>query len=114
MGVSAPVVHNLKGRVPRPILDKIVVRPFEPDEKTEGGIVLPDTAQEKPRCGVVHAVGPGAILDDGSRGPMEVKRDDVVVFSVYAGVEVHVGGVVYLSLRQDEVTCILEEPETGL
>ncbi|HOC52456.1 MAG TPA: co-chaperone GroES, partial [Caldisericia bacterium] len=72
----------------KPIGDKIIVEPEKEEEKTKSGIVLPDTAKEKPQKGKVIAVGPGKILDNGQRSPMEIKEGDIVIYSKYAGTEI--------------------------
>ncbi|RLD12968.1 MAG: co-chaperone GroES, partial [Caldiserica bacterium] len=80
----------------KPIGDKIVVEPEKEEEVTKSGIVLPDTAKEKPQKGKVVAVGPGKILDNGERSPMEVKEGDTVIYSKYAGTEVKIDDKEYL------------------
>ena len=72
----------------RPLGDKIIIRRVDAEQTTKGGIVLPDTAQEKPKRGIVQAVGDGRLLDDGSRGEMQIKKNDEVVFTSYAGTEI--------------------------
>ncbi len=90
----------------KPLADRVVVKVLEAEEKTESGIVLPDKAKEKPQEGEVKAVGPGKILDNGSRQEMEVKVGDKVIFSRFAGTDVKVGGDEYLILRQDDILAI--------
>ncbi|MDI6860815.1 MAG: co-chaperone GroES [Caldisericia bacterium] len=92
----------------RPIGDKIIVEPEKEEEKTKSGIVLPDTAKEKPQKGKVIAVGPGKILDNGQRSPMEVKEGDIVIYSKYAGTEVKIDDKEYLILSDRDVLAILE------
>jgi len=92
----------------KPLGDKILVRRVEAEEMTKGGIVLPDTAKEKPREGVVLEVGEGKLLDDGKRAPFTVKKKDRILFSSYAGTEVNLGGDEYLILSEDDVLGILE------
>ena len=87
--------------------NRVLVRQVESVEKTASGILLPDTAKEKPFEGEVIAVGSGRVLDDGSREVMEVKAGDRVLFSKYGGVEVKIEGVVYLVLRQDDILVVL-------
>ncbi|RLD14904.1 MAG: co-chaperone GroES [Caldiserica bacterium] len=92
----------------KPIGDKIVVEPEKEEEVTKSGIVLPDTAKEKPQKGKVVAVGPGKILDNGERSPMEVKEGDTVIYSKYAGTEVKIDDKEYLILSQRDILAILE------
>jgi chaperonin GroES len=92
----------------RPIGDKVVVEVFEEEEKTAGGIFLPDTAKKKPQEGRVVAVGPGRVLQDGTRAPMSVKVGDRVIFSKYGGNEVEVDGKEYTILDQDQIYAIRE------
>lgn len=92
----------------RPLGDKVVVEPLESEEKSPGGIILPDTAKKKPQEGVVVAVGPGKVLDDGSRGQMSVKAGDRVVFAKYGGTEVTIDGKDYVILDQDSIYAIKE------
>ena len=91
----------------KPLGDRILVKRLEAEERTKGGIVLPDTAKEKTREGVVIAVGEGRLLDDGKRAPFAVKVDDRVLFSSYAGTEVKWEGEEYLILGEDDVLGIL-------
>lgn len=90
----------------KPLSDRIVVKASEKEEVTKGGIVLPDTAKEKPQKGEVIAVGPGKVLDNGKVVPMEVKVGDKVLFAKYGGTEVKVDGEEYIILRQDDVLAI--------
>jgi len=92
----------------RPLNDKIVVRRLEAETKTKGGIVLPDTAKEKPKEGVVVSVGTGKLLESGERAPFQVKEKDRVIFSSYAGTEVKVEGEEYLILSEDDVLAVVE------
>ena len=92
----------------KPLGDRIVVKALEAEEKTSGGIVLPDTAKERPQTGEVLAVGPGKTLDNGSVAAMEVKVGDKVVYSKYGGTEIKIGGTDYMILRQDDVLGIVE------
>lgn len=92
----------------KPLNNKIVVVAKDKETVTPGGIILPDTAQEPPRQGTVVAVGPGRILDNGQRAPVEVDPGDVVVYSRYGGNEVTVDGVDYVILDQDGVYAIIE------
>ncbi|HDH63271.1 MAG TPA: co-chaperone GroES [Firmicutes bacterium] len=92
----------------KPIGDKIVVEPEKEEEVTKSGIVLPDTAKEKPQKGKVIAVGPGKVLDNGERSPMEVKEGDTVIYSKYAGTEVKIDDKEYLILSQRDILAIVE------
>lgn len=92
----------------RPIGDKVVVEVFEEEEKTAGGIFLPDTAKKKPQEGRVVAVGPGRVLQDGTRAPILVKVGDRVIFSKYGGNEVEVDGKEYTILDEDQIYAIRE------
>lgn len=87
----------------RPIDDRIVIQVLEGEEKTAGGIVLPDTAKEKPQQGKVAAVGEGKLLDNGKRSPMTVKKGDTVLFGKYAGTDVTIEGEEYKILRESEL-----------
>lgn len=92
----------------RPIGNKVIVKPKAEEEKTSGGIILPDTAKEKPHEGTVIAVGPGEVLENGERKPMSVKEGDNVIYSKYGGTEVTVEGVDYIILDQDSIYAIRE------
>ncbi len=90
----------------KPLEDRVVVEPLEQEEKTRGGIVLPDTAKEKPQKGKIVAVGSGRYDEEGKRIPMEVKPGDVVAYSRYAGTEVKIEGKEYLILRESDVLAV--------
>ncbi len=92
----------------RPLNDKIVVKRLEAETKTKGGIVLPDTAKEKPKEGVVVSLGHGKLLENGSRAQFQVKEKDRVIFSSYAGTEVKVDGEEYLVLSEDDVLAVID------
>ncbi|KUK14599.1 MAG: 10 kDa chaperonin [bacterium 42_11] len=92
----------------RPLGDRVVVKVLETEEKTKSGIVLPDTAKEKPQQGEVIAVGTGRILDNGQKVPLEVKVGDKVIFSKYAGTEVKVEGGEYLILSERDILAVVE------
>ncbi len=92
----------------RPLGDRIVVKPLEKEVKTKSGILIPDTAKEKPQEGEVVAVGKGKLLDNGHRAEMEVKVGDKVIFSKYAGTEVKIGDEKYLILSERDVLAIVE------
>ncbi|MDN5332161.1 MAG: chaperonin GroES [Tepidanaerobacteraceae bacterium] len=91
----------------KPLGDRVVIKVLDKEEKTKGGIVLPDTAKEKPQKGEVVAVGTGEIID-GKKVPLEVKVGDKVIFSKYAGTEVKIDDEEYLILRQSDILAILE------
>jgi len=90
----------------RPLGDRIVVKPGPQEEVTRGGIVLPDMAKKKPREGEVMAVGPGKLLENGERAPMEIVVGDVVVYSEYGGTEITVNGEDYMILDEGSVLAI--------
>ena len=91
----------------KPLADRVVVKAIQQEERTKGGIVLPDTAKEKPQEGEIMAVGPGKLLDSGQRAPMEVQLGDRVVYAKYGGTEVKVEGQEYLILRESDILAIL-------
>ncbi len=94
----------------RPLYDKVVVeRLEEKEERTPSGIIIPDTAKEKPQLGKVVAVGPGKLLDNGEVKPLSVKEGDVVLFNKYAGNEVEMEGKVYLVMSEDEILAVVED-----
>jgi len=90
-----------------PLSDRLLVKRLEADTKTKGGIILPDSAKEKPREGTVISAGPGKLLESGERAPMTVKAKDHVLFSSYAGSEVKIDGEEYVILSEDEVLAII-------
>ena len=92
----------------RPLHDRLIVQRLEEEEKTKGGIVIPDTAKEKPIEGKVIAAGEGKINKDGKKIPMEVKKGDRVLFAKYAGTEVKMEGEEYLMMKEDDVLAIIE------
>lgn len=92
----------------RPLNDKVIVKRLDAEEKTAGGIVLPDSAQEKPKRGVIKAVGNGRLLDTGKRSEMQVKRNQEVLFTSYAGTEVKVSGDEYLIMDESDILGIVE------
>ncbi len=87
----------------RPLDDRVVVQPMDAEEKTAGGIVLPDTAQEKPQRGTVVAVGPGKLLDSGARGELAVVVGDEVIFGKYGGTEIEIDGTDVKILRESDI-----------
>ena len=92
----------------RPLGDRLLVRPKESEEKTKSGIVLPDSAKEKPQEGSVIAIGDGARDEDGKKIPMEVKKGNVVLYSKYAGTEVKIDGIEHLIIKESDVLAIVE------
>jgi len=93
----------------RPLNDRILVRRLEEAEQRVGGIIIPDTAKEKPQQGKVIAVGTGKIKEDGSRIPLDVKADDTILFGKYSGQEIKLDGEEYIIMREDEVLAVLGE-----
>jgi chaperonin GroES len=93
----------------RPLQDRIIVKRVAEEEKTKGGIIIPDTAKEKPLEGKVIAVGNGRVLEDGKIRPLDVKAGDRVLFGKYAGTEVKIDGEDHLILKEDDVVGIVEE-----
>jgi chaperonin GroES len=91
----------------KPLADRVVIKPSPAEEKTKGGIILPDTAKEKPVVGEVVAVGPGKIADDGKKIPMEIKVGDKVLYGKYSGTEVTVEGDEYLIMREADIFAIM-------
>ncbi len=87
----------------RPLHDRILVRRMPEEEKTSGGIIIPDTAKEKPQKGEVMATGKGRVADDGKTMPMDVKAGDKVLFSKYAGTELKLNGVDYLMMKEEDI-----------
>lgn len=92
----------------RPLGQNVLVRRLEAEEKTKGGIVLPDTAKEKPKEGEVLAIGEGEITKDGKRKEFQVKRGDRVIFSSYAGTEIKIEGEEYLIISEDDILGVVE------
>jgi len=93
----------------KPLADRVVVKPIKAEEMTKGGIVLPDTAKDKPQEGEVIAVGTGRILDNGTKVPLEVKVGDRVVYSKYSGSEIKIDGEEYLIIRESEILAIRQK-----
>jgi chaperonin GroES len=96
------------GMAYRPLGDRLLVRPKESEEKTKSGIVLPDSAKEKPQEGSVIATGDGARDENGKKIPMEVKKGNVVLYSKYAGTEVKIDGIEHLIIKENDVLAIVE------
>ena len=93
----------------RPLHDRVVVRRIDAEEKTKGGIIIPDTAKEKPIEGEVIAVGNGKILEDGKVRPLDIKAGDRVLFSKYAGTEIKIDGQEHLMMREEDILGIIEK-----
>ncbi|MFA5645747.1 MAG: co-chaperone GroES [Candidatus Ratteibacteria bacterium] len=92
----------------RPLGDRVVVKPLEAEEKSKGGIIIPDTAKEKPQEGKIVAAGKGKVNDDGKISPLEVKVGDKVLYGKYAGTEVTVNNEEYMILREDDILAVIE------
>jgi chaperonin GroES len=92
----------------QPLADRVVIRREESEEKTAGGIVLPDTAQDKPARGIVVSIGDGRVLEDGNRSTFEVKEGDRVIFTSYAGEEFRVGEQNLLLMRESDILAVIE------
>jgi chaperonin GroES len=92
----------------KPLNDKVLVKRLEAEDVTRGGIVLPDTAKEKPREGKILAIGDGKLLENGKRAPFQVKAGDRVLFSSYSGTEIKIEGEEYLILSEDDVLAVIE------
>jgi len=92
----------------RPLADKVLVQRIEAENKTAGGIVLPDTAKEKPQRGKIVSVGSGKVLDDGTVRKMQVKKGDKVLFTSYAGTEVKIDGKEYLIMSESDIMAVIE------
>ena len=92
----------------RPLHDRVVVERVTAEEKTAGGIIIPDTAKEKPQQGKVVAVGKGKVKEDNTRQPLDVKDGDTILFGKYSGQEIKIDGEEYLIMREDEVLAVLD------
>ena len=92
----------------RPLHDRLIVQRLEEGEQTVGGIIVPDSAKEKPQRGKVFAIGQGKVRDDGSRQPPDVKDGDTILFGKYTGQDIKIDGTEYLILREDEVLAIID------
>jgi chaperonin GroES len=93
----------------RPLQDRLIVKRVEEEEKTKGGIIIPDSAKEKPMEGKVIAVGKGKLLEDGKIHPLDVKAGDRVLFGKYAGTEVKIDGEEHLIMREDDILGVIEK-----
>ena len=97
----------------KPLNDRVVVQPADGETKTAGGIVLPDSAKEKPKQGIVVATGPGRANDDGSRQAMQVAEGETVIYGAYAGTEVRLDGSDYLVLREEDILGVVTATKKG-
>jgi chaperonin GroES len=93
----------------RPLQDRVIVKRLEEEEKTKGGIIIPDTAKEKPQEGKVIAVGKGKVSEEGKVIPLDVKVGDKILFGKYSGTEVKIEGVEHLIMREEDILGIIEE-----
>ena len=93
----------------RPLGDKVIIKRLEAEDTTAGGIILPDAAKEKPKRGVIKAIGDGKLLDSGERSSMQVKKNDQVLFTSYAGTEVKVNGDEYVIMDENDILAILDK-----
>ena len=93
----------------KPLRDRVIVRRLNEDEKTKGGIIIPDTAKEKPMEGEVMEVGSGRVTDDGKKMPLEVKKGDRILYGKYSGTEVNVGNTEYLIMRESDIFAIINK-----
>jgi chaperonin GroES len=92
----------------RPLQDRVIVKRLEEEEKTKGGIIIPDTAKEKPQEGKVIAVGKGKVTEDGKVIPMDVKVGDKILFGKYSGTEIKIGGEEHLIMREEDILGVIE------
>jgi chaperonin GroES len=92
----------------RPLNDRVLVVRVEEEQKTAGGIIIPDTAKEKPQEGKIIAAGPGKMGDDGKRTPLNVKKGDKILFSKYAGTEIKIDGVEHIFMKEDDILGVLD------
>ncbi len=93
----------------KPLQDRLVVKRIEEEEKTKGGIIIPDAAKEKPQEGRVIAVGDGKVLENGQKSPLTVKVGDKILFGKYSGTEIKIDGEEHLILREDDVLAVIED-----
>jgi chaperonin GroES len=93
----------------RPLQDRVIVQRIEEEEKTKGGLIIPDTAKEKPQEGKVVAVGKGKLNDDGKITPLEVKVNDRVLFGKYSGTEINIDGEEHLIMREEDILGVIEK-----
>ena len=92
----------------KPLNDRVIVTRVEKEQKTAGGIIIPDTAKEKPQEGKIVAAGPGKLDDKGNRIPLEVKEGDRILFSKYAGTEIKIDGVEHIFMKEDDILAVLD------
>ena len=93
----------------KPLDDRVLVAPEESEQMTAGGLVLPDSAKEKPQRGKIVAAGPGVLNDDGTRSALSVKKGDVVVFGKYAGTEIKIDGKEFLIMDESDIMAVIEK-----
>lgn len=93
----------------KPLGERVLVRRIEPEEVKKGGIIIPDTAKEKPQQGEVIAVGPGKLDEKGKRTPMDVKKGDRILFGKYSGTEIEIDGEEYLIMQEDDILAIVQK-----
>jgi chaperonin GroES len=93
----------------RPLQDRIIVKRLEEEETTKGGIIIPDTAKEKPSEGLVVAVGKGKVLENGKQVPLDVKKKDRILFGKYSGTDIKIEGEEYLIMREDDVLGVIQK-----
>ena len=91
----------------KPLADRVIIRPLEPEQKTAGGIIIPDNAKEKPQQGEVVAVGPGKVADSGQKIEMSLKNGDKVLYGKYSGTEVSIEGADFLIMRESDVLAVI-------
>ena len=91
----------------KPLADRVLIKPLETEEMKKGGIIIPDTAKEKPQEGEVMEVGPGRVTDDGKKIPMELKKGDKILYGKYSGTEVTIDDTEYLIMRESDVLAVL-------
>jgi chaperonin GroES len=92
----------------KPLNDRVIVLRLEEEQKTAGGIIIPDTAKEKPQEGKIVATGPGKLDDEGKRIPLEVKKGDRILFSKYAGSEIKIDGVEHIFMKEDDILAVID------
>lgn len=107
--MATATVTKMKRKIRfRPLDDRVLVQPSEAEETTSGGIILPDTAQEKPQRGEIISTGPGKLLDKGQRGEMNVEVGDKVIYGKYSGTEIEFGPDKYVVLRESDILAVME------
>ena len=93
----------------KPLYDRVLIQRVQSDEKSAGGIIIPETAKEKPLEGIVRSVGPGKLTDAGENAPMQVQEGDKILFGKYSGTEITIQGEEHLILREDEILAVIED-----